>query len=90
MAMAALDQNTNEMHPFSDLRLIALLPCYPTAIDKALVGVILIGLTIMGGMLLNKAHSFDNIVVEYEDLRRLYALVFIILTALTRIVGAFT
>lgn len=78
------------MHPFQDLRLIALLPCYPSTIDKALVGGILTLLSIIGGLLLSKAHSLDNVIVEYEDLRRLYTIILLVLTALLQIARAFT
>lgn len=81
---------TRDMHPVQDLRLIALLPYCPSTIDKALVGVILAGLTIIGGLLLSKAHSLDHVVVEYEELRRLYAVALFVLTALIQISQAFT
>lgn len=81
---------TGEMHPFEDLRLIAFLSCHPSTINKALVAAILIGLSIIGGLLLSKAHSFDNVVAEYEDLRRLYSIALLVLTALSQVARAFT
>lgn len=77
------------MHPFTDLRLVALLPCYPSTVDKVLVAVILTGLAIIGGLLVNKAHSLDNIMVEYEDLRRVCRVALLVLTALLQIARAF-
>lgn len=79
----------NEMHVFQDLRLIALLPCYPSIVDRTLVGSIVIGLSIIGGLLVSNAHSLDSIVVDYEDLKRLYVVTLLVLMALTRLANTF-
>lgn len=79
----------SEMHVFQDLRLIALLAHYPSTIDRTLVGSIVIGLSIIGGLLMSNAHSLDSIVVDYEHLKRLYGITLLVLTTLIRLVDAF-